>query len=438
MNPVRLGLLIAIVLSILGVGLSASLAQDATCPIIAEEALETADALCDGLGRHEACYGHVLVDAVTQPGYSLVHFEEPGDTADVTVLQSLNLSPYNAETGAWGVAQMRLQASLPSVGSEDVTLLIFGSVAIENAVEPPTAADVTVADKPFIRVYEEPSLNAETSFWLGRGETITARERLVDGSWLRIEDTEGKVGWIQATLVTSEDGVSQLNVVDPLQPFFRPMQAFYFESADDATTCAGLPPSGLLVQTPEGAAEITLLINEVNISLGSTVFLSNSPNQGMVISLLEGQAVVSTLFGEETLIPGTQVTVPMNGSTPAGAPNPPVAYGADLTPLLPTHLLPGEIQVAMPINPPSDDPVVVKPIPPFPPGTPDDIGEGNQIIEENGEVPISQPADNPNTRGPVTICHIPPGNQGNPQTLTVDAAALQGHLDHGDTLGACP
>ena len=35
------------------------------------------------------------------------------------------------------------------------------------------------------------------------------------------------------------------------------------------------------------------------------------------------------------------------------------------------------------------------------------------------------------------ICHIPPGNEENPQTITIPAAALPAHLDHGDSLGAC-
>jgi len=39
----------------------------------------------------------------------------------------------------------------------------------------------------------------------------------------------------------------------------------------------------------------------------------------------------------------------------------------------------------------------------------------------------------------VTICHNPPGNPDNPQTITVgEPAVLNAHLDHGDTLGACP
>jgi len=37
----------------------------------------------------------------------------------------------------------------------------------------------------------------------------------------------------------------------------------------------------------------------------------------------------------------------------------------------------------------------------------------------------------------VTICHIPSGNPSNVQTITVGAAAVNAHLNHGDTLGAC-
>lgn len=38
----------------------------------------------------------------------------------------------------------------------------------------------------------------------------------------------------------------------------------------------------------------------------------------------------------------------------------------------------------------------------------------------------------------VTICHIPPGNPGNAHTITISLNALQAHLAHGDTIGACP
>lgn len=39
--------------------------------------------------------------------------------------------------------------------------------------------------------------------------------------------------------------------------------------------------------------------------------------------------------------------------------------------------------------------------------------------------------------GWVTICHIPPGNPDNPQTITISVSALPAHLAHGDSEGSC-
>ena len=47
--------------------------------------------------------------------------------------------------------------------------------------------------------------------------------------------------------------------------------------------------------------------------------------------------------------------------------------------------------------------------------------------------PIEEPP-----AGKAFVCHLPPGNPDNPQTITVDEAAVPAHFDHGDTLGACP
>lgn len=39
--------------------------------------------------------------------------------------------------------------------------------------------------------------------------------------------------------------------------------------------------------------------------------------------------------------------------------------------------------------------------------------------------------------GQVVICHIPPGNEENPQTIEVGLAAVPAHMEHGDYLGQC-
>ena len=37
----------------------------------------------------------------------------------------------------------------------------------------------------------------------------------------------------------------------------------------------------------------------------------------------------------------------------------------------------------------------------------------------------------------IEICHIPPGNPNNPQTITISKSALATHLSHGDHKGEC-
>jgi hypothetical protein len=37
----------------------------------------------------------------------------------------------------------------------------------------------------------------------------------------------------------------------------------------------------------------------------------------------------------------------------------------------------------------------------------------------------------------ITICHLPPGNPENIQTISVGPSAIQSHLDHGDLVGDC-
>ena len=37
----------------------------------------------------------------------------------------------------------------------------------------------------------------------------------------------------------------------------------------------------------------------------------------------------------------------------------------------------------------------------------------------------------------ITICHIPPGNPNNPQTITIAQSAWPAHQAHGDYLGSC-
>lgn len=63
---------------------------------------------------------------------------------------------------------------------------------------------------------------------------------------------------------------------------------------------------------------------------------------------------------------------------------------------------------------------------------------GPLVIRSNAFAPWAQGNGTTSQSGDfVTICHTPPGNPSNSQTLTISANAVQAHLDHGCSIGAC-
>lgn len=52
-------------------------------------------------------------------------------------------------------------------------------------------------------------------------------------------------------------------------------------------------------------------------------------------------------------------------------------------------------------------------------------------------IPTAATVRNQLDQGWVTICHFPPGNPGNVQTITISVNALPAHLAHGDYVGSC-
>ncbi|ATX78959.1 hypothetical protein Ga0123461_0522 [Mariprofundus aestuarium] len=60
------------------------------------------------------------------------------------------------------------------------------------------------------------------------------------------------------------------------------------------------------------------------------------------------------------------------------------------------------------------------------------------VVKIGDGVTVAVPAVEAKAEAKVTICHIPPGNPSNTQTLSVGESAVAAHLaEHGDYLGAC-
>lgn len=107
-----------------------------TCPTIVQTALETTDSACEDTGRNQACYGNVRLDVEAREGVAPFTFEQQGDRVDLAAVRSLTLSSMNESSREWGVAVMKVQADLPdTLPGQNVTFLLFGDVAIENAVD---------------------------------------------------------------------------------------------------------------------------------------------------------------------------------------------------------------------------------------------------------------------------------------------------------------
>lgn len=313
--------------------------DDHSCVDYVAEALATADQYCEHLERHQACYGNVNVEVEPRDSNHLIDFESPGDIVGITTLQSLHLSELDIEHNQWGVVKMQLQADIPTAQPEGVTLILFGNVSIDNAVQTTTTIEVQIANEAGSEIFADPWLLSIVIGSLDVDENAAAIGRTEDHQWIKITLTDGSMGWVKTSELEPNDDLENLEVIDHQAEQQTPMQAFYFESVD-SPSCTEIPTSGMLIQTPEGVAEVNFLINEVSIQLGSTAFIQAAPNSNMQVTLLEGHAQIKADNTAYDIIPGVSVSIPLDADlSPTGPPNNPVPYNAETINELPLKML---------------------------------------------------------------------------------------------------
>jgi len=109
--------------------------------------------------------------------------------------------------------------------------------------------------------------------------------------------------------------------------------AFRFTTGVGTSTCAEAPESGIMVRTPEGVAEVSLTINEIDITMGSTAFIEANLEDGMTVSMLDGSALVTAQGTTFPVSFSQQLNVPLmqdeeQNLIPAGPPSPPQTWDA--------------------------------------------------------------------------------------------------------------
>jgi hypothetical protein len=342
-------------------------AAQAECPAIVQQALAATDTACADTGRNQACYGNIDLSAVPQEGVTDFVFSQPGDLVDVTGVQTLTLAPLDEQGDTWGVALMRIQANLPdTLPGQNVTFLLFGDVEIQNAVDPNQSVqttaplgvtlDVTISSPtPLLE-----SITGDTGLpeLLDAGTQVVADGQAAFGQMLHVTLADGRAGWIPAAMVQVDGDVTTLpefsldgeppaaNADAPVA--LTPMQAFYFKTGLNDSPCTEAPDSGILIQTPEGAGKIDLVVNDVKVSLGSTGYFQAQPGAEMTISVVEGEAEVESDGVTVTVPAGMQTGIPVDDELHAsGAPEEPQPY--DELGALPISVLPREITIAEPL-----------------------------------------------------------------------------------------
>lgn len=135
----------------------------------------------------------------------------------------------------------------------------------------------------------------------------------------------------------------------------RPMQTLRLETGITGTACGDAPSNGLLIQTPHGVGRVMLNINEVDISLGSTVFVEAPAGGIMTISTLEGSAYVSVNGMNQTALPGYKVQIALDDDLhPLGFVGTATTYQQQTIAALPISLLERSFDLVTPLTEPLD------------------------------------------------------------------------------------
>lgn len=345
---------ICVVLFCLGLWLGprAGPTQAEDCPVIVQNALNSANTNCANTGRNQVCYGNASITAQMRPGCGNFNFSRPGDLASIQAVESLTLTGMDTATNQWGVALMRMQAALPnSLPGENVTVLLFGNVLLQNAVEPLTIgaqATIHTTEGDRLNMRSTPSTSGSLISQIADGTQVVIQDgpRTADGyTWWRIRTPSQSEGWV---IESCDDYGARLPTLLPPgnNNLYAPMQAFYFRSGIGDAQCHEAPESGILIQTPQGRGTITLRANEVEIGLASTAYLQAQAGGEMTINVLEGEARVVAFGVTQIVSAGQRTRIPLTVNLQAsGAPSVPEAYNAVLFPSLPTQLLERPIQV---------------------------------------------------------------------------------------------
>ncbi len=274
---------------------------DATCPAVVQQALAQVGANCNDLGRNSACYGNIVVNASFNETFAPISFARPADRAELVNIRSISTAPLDLALQQWGIAILNVQANVPGVlAGQAVTFVLMGDAEIENAAidSSPAQQPVTIITQAPVNTRSGPQLTSAVTGTIPAGTVIEIDALSEDQQSLRVR-ISGTFAWIDRAAVNPSPTIDQLPVVEDNAQ--SPMQSFYIRTGVGRIECAQAP-NVLALQSPAGM-QIDLTANGANIRMGSLITIETLPDNRMVITTLEGEAILEPDMPEAVRLP---------------------------------------------------------------------------------------------------------------------------------------
>lgn len=142
-------------------------------------------------------------------------------------------------------------------------------------------------------------------------------------------------------------GGAALNNVTPQ------MEGVILRTGFGNVTCTDAPDSAILMQSP-GGTQASMNINGASLILGSTIYVTALADNDLIIATIDGSAQISAFGITRTIVPGSQVRLPL-GSTDGllviGPPSELEPFDLEAIQRAPLTLLPDQVLIPPPIVP---------------------------------------------------------------------------------------
>lgn len=107
-------------------------ANNASCQLLIQKAMEASDEYCSSIDSNKACYGNNTLKADLVAGSS-DQFTERGDVVGVEKLERIVASPLKPDSNEWGIAVLKVLANMPrSLPGQTITMVVFGNTTLDN------------------------------------------------------------------------------------------------------------------------------------------------------------------------------------------------------------------------------------------------------------------------------------------------------------------